>query len=336
MIRISIDAMGGDHGPEVTLAGLLQVATRRPDIRFVIFGQQQVVLPVLERMPKLQEISTFVHCDVAVEMDAKPSQALRHGRWKSSMWKAIEAVKNGDADACISAGNTGALMATGLLVIGRLPGIHRPALAPMIPTLEGSGTLALDLGANMDASPEHLAQYAVMGTIYRSKVHQLDQPRVGLLNVGTEEMKGNELTKAAYSLLEKLPIHFIGNVEARDILSGVCDVVVCDGFAGNIMLKSFEGAQKAIFTLLKQQLTSSALTKIAGLILKPKLRVFKQYDYREHGGAPLLGIDGIVIKSHGSSDAAAIKNAIGQARTALMNHLVDAIREEIKRNEGQL
>src|SRR5690606_16532344 len=147
-----------------------------------------------------------------------------------------------------------------------------------------------------------------MGTIYRSKVHQLERPRVGLLNVGTEPGKGNELTKQAFSLLEQLPIEFVGNVEARDILNGVCDVLVCDGFAGNIMLKSLEGTQKAIFSLLKEQLTSSTLGKIAGLILKPKLKVFKKYDYREHGGAPLLGIDGVVIKSHGSSDANAVKN----------------------------
>ncbi len=335
-MRIAIDAMGGDHAPEAVVTGTLQAAREFADVELILVGDEPRIAQLITadggNLPGNVRIH---HASEVIEADDEPVRAVRRKK-DASMVVAGRMVKEKQADALVSAGNTGALMATGLLVIGRLPGIHRPALAPMIPTLEGSGTLALDLGANMDASPEHLAQYAVMGTIYRSKVHQLDQPRVGLLNVGTEEMKGNELTKAAYSLLEKLPIHFIGNVEARDILSGVCDVVVCDGFAGNIMLKSFEGAQKAIFTLLKQQLTSSALTKIAGLILKPKLRVFKQYDYREHGGAPLLGIDGIVIKSHGSSDAAAIKNAIGQARTALMNHLVDAIREEIKRNEGQL
>ena len=269
-----------------------------------------------------------------IEADDEPVKAVRRKK-DASMVVTGRMVKEKEADAFLSAGNTGALMAVGLLIVGRIKGIHRPALAPLIPTLNDTGVLALDLGANMDALPEHLVQYALMGHLYRSTVHRLHRPRIGLLNVGSEPLKGNELTKEAFALLSQQPLNFVGNVESRDLLNGVCDVVVCDGFAGNIMLKSMEGTQKAIFSLLKQELTGSLLGKIAGLIMKPKLNVFKKYDYREHGGAPLLGIDGVVIKSHGSSDANAIKNAIGQARIAVQNELVAAIKTEINRNEGQ-
>lgn len=241
-------------------------------------------------------------------------------------------VKEKAADAMISAGNTGALMATGLLIAGRLEGIKRPGLAPMIPTMDGTGVLALDLGANMDATPENLLQYAIMGSIYRNKVHGISQPRVGLLNVGTEAMKGNELVKAAYPLLEQAPIHFIGNVEARDVLNGVCDVLVCDGFAGNILLKSLEGAAQAIFSALKVEFTRTLWSKLAAAVLKPGLVQFKKkLDYTEHGGALLLGVNGVCIKSHGSSDANAVKNAVRQARAALVNNVVGTIVSEINR-----
>jgi len=333
-MRIAIDAMGGDHAPDAVIAGTLAAASQFPDTELILVGDAKRIEDWFagkgEAIPANVSIR---HASEVIEADDEPVKAVRRKK-DASMVVAGRMVKEREADAFLSAGNTGALMTVGLLVVGRIEGIHRPALAPLIPSLQGNGTLALDMGANMDATPEHLAQYAIMGTIYRSKVHGLERPRVGLLNVGTEPMKGNELTKQAFTLMEQLPINFVGNIEARDILDGVCDVVVCDGFAGNIMLKSLEGTQKAIFTLLKQQLTSSALAKIAGLILKPKLRVFKQYDYREHGGAPLLGIDGVVVKGHGSSDAAAIKNAIGQARKAVAGGLVDAIRSEINRKEG--
>ncbi len=241
-------------------------------------------------------------------------------------------VREGEADAMISAGNTGALMTTGLLVVGRMEGIERPALAPMIPTIDDQGILALDLGANMDAKPEHLAQYALMGSLYRQKVHGVASPRVGLLNVGTEAGKGNELTKLAYPLIEQLPVNFVGNVESRDVLTGNCDVLVCDGFAGNIMLKSLEGTAGAIFSLLKEQFTKSLKTKLAAALIMPELRGLKgKLDYKEHGGAPLLGLSGLVLKSHGSSDGIAVKNAVRQARTALQNRLVESISKEISR-----
>lgn len=239
-------------------------------------------------------------------------------------------VHDKEADAMISAGNTGALMTTGLLVVGRMEGIERPALAPIIPTMDGRGVLALDLGANMDAKPEHLAQYALMGSIYREKVAGISKPRVGLLNVGTEAKKGNELTKAAYPLLAELPINFIGNVEARDVLTGACDVLVCDGFAGNILLKSLEGTAGALFSVLKQEFTKSLKNKLAAAVLMPSLRGMKQMmDYKQHGGAPLLGLSGLVVKSHGSSDSEAIKNGVRQARLAIENRLTESISQEI-------
>jgi glycerol-3-phosphate acyltransferase PlsX len=271
----------------------------------------------------------IVHASEVIGPDDEPVKAVRRKN-DSSMVVAGRMVKEKEADALISAGNTGALMTTALLVIGRMKGIERPALAPMIPTVEGGGVLALDLGANMDASPEQLVQYAIMGSIYRSKVHDLLAPRVGLLNVGTEAMKGNGLTKAAYPLLEQAPIHFVGNVEARDILQSVCDVIVCDGFAGNIMLKSMEGTASAIFSALKKEFTRNWLTKLAAAIVKPGLSGFKKkLDYSEHGAAPLLGIDGLVLKCHGSSNANAVKNAVRQARIALKNDLVRSISMEI-------
>jgi len=334
-MRIAIDAMGGDHAPDAVVAGTLMAAREYPDTELILVGDASRIEQLIAADGRGKPANVQIrHASEVIEADDEPVKAVRRKK-DASMVVAGRMVKEREADAMLSGGNTGALMATGLLVVGRLPGIQRPALAPIIPTLQGDGVLALDMGANMDASPEHLAQYALMGSIYRNKVHKIEQPRVGLLNVGTEPMKGNELTKQAFELLNQMPIRFVGNVEARDILNGVCDVLVCDGFAGNIMLKSLEGTQKAIFTLLKQQLTSSTMGKIAGLILKPKLKVFKKYDYREHGGAPLLGVDGLVVKSHGSSDAAAVKNAIGQARLALSNHLIEAIRAEINRNEEQ-
>lgn len=333
-MRIAVDAMGGDHAPGAVVEGTIEAARNFPDTDFILVGDAARIEPLLAKYGAPRNVE-LRHASEVIEPDDEPVKAVRRKK-DASMVVAGRLVKDKEADAFLSAGNTGALMAVGLLVIGRIKGIHRPALAPLIPTLSDTGVLALDLGANMDAAPEHLVQYALMGHIYRTAVHRIDRPRIGLLNVGSEPMKGNELTKEAFTLLSQQPLNFVGNVESRDLLSGICDVVVCDGFAGNIMLKSMEGTQKAIFSLLKQELTGSTLGKLAGLILKPKLKVFKKYDYREHGGAPLLGIDGVVIKSHGSSDASAIKNAIGQVRSALQNELVAAIRTEINRNEGQI
>ncbi|MVO99197.1 phosphate acyltransferase PlsX [Paenibacillus lutrae] len=326
-MRIAIDAMGGDHAPGVVVEGAVAAAKEYKDVELTLVGDKARIEPLLtEQLPNLH----IMHASEVIEADDEPVKAVRRKK-DASMVVAGRLVKEGAADAMISAGNTGALMTTGLLIVGRIPGIDRPALAPMIPTLDGVGVLALDLGANMDATPEHLLQYAIMGSIYRSKVHGIERPRVGLLNIGTEAMKGNELTKAAYPLLEGAPIHFVGNIESRDILQAECDVIVCDGFAGNIMLKTLEGTASVIFSALKTEFTRSTLTKLSAAILKPGLAAFKnKFDYTEHGAAPLLGLGGLVLKSHGSSDANAFKNAVRQARTALQNNLVGAIAVEIK------
>lgn len=325
-MRIAIDAMGGDHAPRATTEGALAAAKQWPDAELILVGDAAQIEPLLHERPANLKVH---HASEVVTPDDEPVKAVRRKK-DASMVVAGRLVREQQADAMISAGNTGALMATGLLIIGRIEGIERPALAPMIPTLDGSGVLALDLGANMDATAENLLQYAIMGSVYRAKVHGIAKPRVGLLNVGTEAKKGNELTKAAYPLLEQAPICFVGNVEARDVLQAECDVLVCDGFVGNILLKSLEGTAGAIFSVLKEEFTRSVWTKLAAAIVKPGLSRFKKkLDYTEHGGAPLLGVNGLVLKSHGSSDANAIYNAVRQARTAIENQLVPTIALEI-------
>jgi glycerol-3-phosphate acyltransferase PlsX len=332
-MRIAIDAMGGDNAPDVVVAGAIEAAREWSDTTIILIGDAARIDPLIRQAGAKPDNLEVVHASEIIEADDEPVRAVRRKK-DASMVVAGRMVLEREADAMISAGNTGALMTTGLLVIGRIEGIERPALAPFIPSIDGKGMIALDLGANMDATPEQLVQYAIMGSIYRKKVHGVANPKVGLLNVGTEAMKGNELTKAAYPLLEQAPIHFVGNVESRDLLIGPCDVLVCDGFAGNIMLKSLEGAASTIFSALKVEFTRNWATKIAALILKSGLSKFKrQFDYTEHGAAPLLGINGTVLKSHGSSNALAIKNAIRQARIAVQNDLIQSISAEI--NNGR-
>lgn len=327
-MKIAVDAMGGDHAPEAIIQGTIDAVAQFSDIEIILVGDESVLQPRLQGMSERIHIH---HASDAIAADDEPVRAVRRKK-DASMVVAGRLVKEKKADAMISAGNTGALMTVGLLVVGRIPGIERPALSPMIPTMDGQGVLALDLGANMDATPQHLQQYAVMGRIYRERVHGLARPRVGLLNVGTEAKKGNELTKAAFPLLEQSDIHFVGNVESREVLFGNCDVLVCDGFVGNILLKAMEGASGAIFGALKQEFTRNLPSKLAAAVLKPGLSKFKrQMDYTEHGGAPLLGVQGVVIKAHGSSDANALKNAIRQAREAIQCGLVHALNSEFDR-----
>ncbi|MCZ8512463.1 phosphate acyltransferase PlsX [Paenibacillus filicis] len=322
-MRIAIDAMGGDHAPQANVEGAIAAAREWTDTTVILVGDKDRLEPLISKdRPGNVEIR---HASEVIEADDEPVKAVRRKK-DASMVVAGRMVKDGEADAMISAGNTGALMTMGLLVVGRLKGIERPALAPMLPTMDGEGLLALDLGANMDATPEQLVQYAVMGSIYRSKVHGVDKPRVGLLNVGTEEMKGNELTKAAFPLLATAPIHFVGNVESRDVLRRPCDVLVCDGFSGNIMLKSMEGTASVLMSELKKQFMRSFITKLAALVVKNgMLQLRKKMDYAEHGAAPLLGINGLVLKSHGSSGGHAIKNAVRQARIAVAGGLLQSI-----------
>lgn len=321
-MRIAIDAMGGDHAPDVVVEGVLEAAKTWRDVELILVGDQAKIEPLLTER---HDHVVIKHAAEVINGDDEPVRAVRRKK-EASMVIAGQMVKEGHADAMISAGNTGALMATSLLVIGRIPGIARPALATMLPTIDGHGVLALDLGANMDADPNQLVQYAVMGSIYRHKAEGIASPRVALLNVGTEDMKGNELTKTTSALLQEAPINFIGNVEARDVLETNCDVLVCDGFVGNIMLKAMEGTGNAIFKIMKEEVSQSSMAKLGALFMRPNLRKIKRrMDYTEYGGALMLGVNGVCIKSHGSSNALAIKNGINMARKALQNNVVETM-----------
>ena len=268
-----------------------------------------------------------------IEADEEPAKAVRRKK-DSSIVVGCRMVREGKADAFISAGNTGALMVAGTLVTGRLVGIDRPALAPVFPTVSGKGTLVLDVGANPDARTEHLVQYGLMGSIYAEQVLGFEKPRVGLLNIGSEEGKGTERTREAYNQLKQMPIHFIGNVEAREVLSDKCDVLVCDGFSGNILLKNTEGVAMTIFDRLKEEFTRSFVHKMAAAILAPGLKRFAaEMDYTEHGGAPLLGLNGPIIKAHGSSDQKAVKNAVRQARLFIEQDVLGVIRQTLHMTE---
>jgi len=322
---IALDGMGGDHAPGEIVAGAIESLTAFDNIHIHIYGDEEKMAPFMKEHDRLK----VIHCSEVIEADDDPVRAIRKKK-DASMVRMAEAVKNGDADACVSAGNTGALMAVGLFVVGRIDGIERPALAPTLPTVDGQGFVMLDVGANANAKPSHLGQYAVMGSIYAEKVRGISNPRVGLLNIGTEEGKGNDLTKAAYDNLKEAPINFIGNIEARDLLMGVADVVVTDGFTGNMVLKTIEGTALGFFTMLKEVYGSSIKTKISASLIKDDLRgLKKKMDYSEYGGAGLFGLNSPVIKAHGSSKSNAIYNAVRQARTMVSYDVCGTIRNTI-------
>ena len=320
-MKLAIDAMGGDRAPQAIVEGVMKAISAFPDLEVTLIGQEDKIKTYLTDSTRI----TVIHTDEVIEGTDEPVRAVRRKKNASMVLMANE-VKEGRADGCISAGNTGALMTAGLFVIGRIEGIERPALSPTLPTLDGKGFLFLDVGANVDAKPEHLLQYAIMGSVYAEKVRGIKDPRVGLLNVGTEDKKGNDLTKQTFDLLKEANLNFIGNVESRDLMDSVADVVVTDGFTGNIALKTIEGTALSVFSMLKSALTSNFTSKLAAGILKPQLKVIKkQMDYSEYGGAALFGLKAPVIKAHGSSDANAIYNAIRQTREMVSNDVSDTI-----------
>lgn len=330
-MRLAIDAMGGDNAPGEIVKGALQASEKYPDLELILVGNEPTIRAILgNTVPSNIEI---VHTTETIESDDEPVRAVRRKK-NASLTMAARMVKEGVAEGFVSAGNTGALMAAGLLVIGRVEGIERPALASVWPTFAGKGVMVLDVGANMDAAPTHLLQYAVMGNLYAKYVLSVEKPRVGLLNVGTESGKGNILTKEAFPLFVNRNFHFVGNVESRDILNGVCDVVVCDGFVGNVMLKLAEGMGLGMFEALKEVFLANAVSKLAALTLKPGLKRFrKRFDYAEYGGAPLLGVNGVCIKAHGSSNARAFEMAIHQGRQFLLHGVLDQIRIGVRGDE---
>ncbi|WP_078547197.1 phosphate acyltransferase PlsX [Litchfieldia alkalitelluris] len=326
-MRIAIDAMGGDHAPKEVVEGAMKAISAFDDLEITLVGNETKIKQFLTN----EERISIIHTEVKIEGDEEPVRAVRRKKDASMVLMAGE-VKEGRADACISAGNTGALMAAGLFVVGRIKGIDRPALSPTLPTIDGKGFLMLDVGANVDAKPEHLLQYAIMGSIYAEKVRGIQQPKIGLLNVGTEDGKGNELTKGAFMLIKDSNLNFIGNVESRDLLNGVADVVVTDGFTGNVALKTIEGTALSVFTMLKSALTSDLASKLAAAVLKPKLKGLKdKMDYSEYGGAGLFGLSAPVIKAHGSSDAQAIFSSIRQTREMVKSNVTGTIKETVEK-----
>jgi len=332
MVNIIVDAMGGDKAPGEVIQGCID-AVREYDISLTLVGEEDVIRDELKRRNAPEGRFTVVHASEVIHADDAPVAAIR-GKKDSSMVKGFELLKQNPGAVFVSAGNTGALMAGALLIVGRIKGIDRPALAPMIPTLK-RGTLLIDAGANAECKPKNLVQFAVMGSIYMERVMGYKNPTVGLVNIGQEESKGNELTKEAYKLLKaEKSINFIGNVEPRDMLEGVADVLVCDGFVGNVILKLTEGVALGIFQMLKEELTKNAVTKMGAMLLKPAFKRLKsRMDYAEHGGAPLLGVKGGVIKAHGSSDAKASKNAIRQAMLFIQNNVLETITDYVRSSE---
>ncbi len=324
--------MGGDHGPGVVIPALMTVATRRPDIRFVIYGREEVVRPELAKHPKLAQVSEFFHCEVAVKMDDKPSQALRHGRWKSSMWKAVEAVKSGHADACVSAGNTGALMAMSKFCLRTMATIDRPAIAALWPTTRGE-SVVLDVGATIGADAHQLIDFAILGTGMARSVFGVSRPSVGLLNVGVEEIKGQEEVKEAGRMLREAnmaSMNYHGFVEGDDIGKGTVDVVVTEGFAGNIALKTAEGTARQIAGYLRAAMSRTLMAKIGYVFAKGAFdRLREKMDVGRANGGVFLGLNGIVVKSHGGADSDGFAAAIELAYDMVRNNLLDRIEADL-------
>ena len=327
-VRIALDAMGGDHGPAVVVAGADLALTRHPGTEFLLFGNSALVAPLLDARPSLKAASKLVHTDIAVRMEDKPSQALRYGRWKSSMWLAIDAVKKGDADVAVSGGNTGALMAMSKFNLKTLPGIERPAIAALWPTLRGE-SVVLDLGASIGADADHLVDLAVMGAAMARILFGLDRPSVGLLNIGVEEAKGLEPVREASAVLREqtLPgLTYHGFVEGNDIGKGTVDVVVTEGFAGNIALKTAEGTARQMAEYLKGAMTRTLSARIGYLFARSAFRELRErMDTRKANGGVFLGLNGIVIKSHGSTDAEGFAAAIGLGHGVVRDELLAKI-----------
>jgi glycerol-3-phosphate acyltransferase PlsX len=328
-VTVAVDAMGGDHGPSITLRAALKFLEETPDARVIAVGQEAPLRAVLAKLHSPARDRLTIHAaSEVVEMQEPPADALRRKK-DSSMRVAINLVKNEVAQACVSAGNTGALMAISRFVLKTLPGIDRPAIAAQLPTRYGVVTV-LDLGANVNCSPEQLGQFAAMGTALVAAVVGIERPTVGLLNVGEEEIKGNELAKRTGELLRASGLNFYGNVEGDDIYKGTTEVVVCDGFVGNVALKASEGIATLLYEFLKAEFTRNILTRAAAIVAYPVLLAFKRrIDPRRYNGATLIGLRGVVVKSHGSADALAFKYALHKAYAEAAHGVLDKIAQRM-------
>ncbi len=324
-VTVAVDAMGGDHGPSVTVPAALAFLEEQPDAHIVLVGLEAPLAQALARArPAAKERITLRPCTEVVAMDEPPAEALRKKK-DSSMRVAINLVKDGEAQACVSAGNTGALMAIARFVLKTLPGIDRPAIASQLPTRKGV-TTALDLGANVNCTPEQLVQFAVMGSALATAVEGIERPTVGLLNIGEEDIKGNDVVKETAELLKATPLNFYGNIEGDDIYKGTTDVVVCDGFVGNVALKVSEGLVVMLYDFLRTEFTRNPLRKAAALAAMPALSAFKQrVDPRRYNGASLVGLKGIVVKSHGGADVLGFGHALHKAHAEVTHGVLDKI-----------
>lgn len=335
-VRIALDAMGGDHGAAVVIPGAELSQRRHPDAEFLLFGDRKVVEPLLVTRPALRAASRFVHTDVAVAMDAKPSQALRQGRWKSSMWLAIDAVKHGEADVAISAGNTGALMAMAKFHLKTMPGVDRPAIAGRWPTVRGE-SIVLDLGASIGADASHLVNLAVMGSAMARVLLGLERPKVGLLNIGVEEVKGLEQVREAGRILREASMPFLdyaGFVEGDAIGRGVVDVVVTEGFTGNVALKAAEGTARQIAQYLKGAMSRSIWSKLGYLLARGAFHALaEKMDPGKANGGVFLGLNGIVVKSHGHTDPEGFANAVDIGYDMVRQALLERIRQTLMLNQ---
>jgi glycerol-3-phosphate acyltransferase PlsX len=336
MIRIALDAMGGDVAPRETVQGAV-LAVQDDELRKLAGGPFQVVLvgrreDIERELPQDKSIPRdllpIVDAREVVEMHEHPAQACKKKK-DSSIVRCHELLRDGDVSACVSAGNSGATLAAALFTCGRIKGVSRPAITTMVPSVQGVSVL-VDAGANMDCGGKHLLQFALMGEAYARTALGFNSPRVGLLSIGEEDSKGNDLVFEAQTLLKQVPFNYIGNVEGRDICNGKCDVIVCDGFTGNVTLKAIEGVGELVFTLLKKELSANLFSMLGAVLSASAFRRFKKMiDYREYGGAPLLGIDGISLISHGKSNAYAIKNAVRAALRCVQHDLKGAIEKAV-------
>lgn len=327
-MKIVVDAMGGDYAPDVVIEGAL-AAVNEHDVEVILVGDQAKIEPLLKRSKYGGSKISFVHAPEVIEMCESAALGVRRKR-NSSIVVGVNLVKEGRADAFFSAGNTGAVVCAGTLGLGLLPGIERPGIAIVTPTLKGI-SLIIDVGANIDPKPAQLLQYGVMADAYSKYILNKANPAVGLLNIGEEEAKGTEFIRETYELLEKSRLNFIGNVEGKDLFSGKCDIIVCDGFVGNVALKVSESAAEAMQTFLKRYLLGNIFGKIGLIFMLPSLKRFKKdIDYAEYGGAPLLGVNGVVIIGHGRSNKKAIKNAIRVAKEEVERKVNEKILEAIR------
>ena len=330
-MKIALDAMGGDYAPAVTIEGAIETVDDFEGIDIILVGDETSIRRELESKRYLPNRITIKHASQVVGMDESPAVAIRKKR-DSSISKAIELVKNGEADAMVSAGHSGAVMATSLLFLRASPGVDRPAIATLMPTLKAPFVL-IDAGANLHCKPENLFQFGLMGSAYCSVILGRTEPKVALLSIGEEDTKGNDLTKESFKLLKKAGINFIGNVDGKDIFTGIADVVVCDGFTGNVVLKTSEGLADAIVKILKREIAEQSVGRLGYLLMKSALISFKKRtDYDEYGGAPLLGINGTCIISHGRSTSKAIKNALRVAADFSEKSVHKVIASEIEKS----